>query len=89
MPDRIVPVRKMVIDKKPQEIPPLTLGEKTEEKMQKWTHERCKTVLTVPVVDKMSFAQVVTHTSQSDQKEKVCIQTKSAEKNPPRMDWED
>ena len=39
----------MVIDKKPQENTPLPVGEKTEQKMQNWTHPRCGTVLSAPV----------------------------------------
>jgi len=39
----------MVIDQKPQHHTPLPVGEKSQEKLQQWTHLRCGTTLSAPV----------------------------------------
>ena len=39
----------MVIDKKSQSETHLPVGEKSEQKMQNWTHQRCGTVLAAPI----------------------------------------
>ena len=39
----------MVIDQKPQHHTPLSVGEKSQEKLQQWTHPRCGTTLSAPV----------------------------------------